>query len=273
MQTKTLINGELGETVSVQDRGLHYGDGLFETIAVESGKPLLLQQHLQRLRRGGQRLGIEIDDAVLTMEAEQLATGIDKGVIKILLTRGVSGRGYAFKATQPITRIVMLTPWPDMSSHYHDVGISLCKCQTVLNQQPALAGIKHLNRLEQVLARNEWSELYQEGVMCDQDGNVIEGTMSNIFIVNHGELLTPMLDRCGVNGIMRQVVIECARDQGIPLKEDRFGLDSLESANGVFVTNSLIGVWPVKIFVDINYNENDLIKTIQQNIQHAYPKP
>lgn len=181
---RMLINGQDSTTLSAQDRGLLYGDGLFETIAIRNGAPLRWERHLQRLMLGCERLGIPCPDVTtLTLESLDLCKGHDRAVLKLIVTRGVGGRGYRAPAQLQPTRILARHPWPDYPDHARD-GVRVRLCDMRLAQQPALAGIKHLNRLEQVLARAEWNdEDIAEGLLFDREDHVIEATMSNLFLV------------------------------------------------------------------------------------------
>ncbi len=245
---KILINGEAGDRIDVLDRGLQYGDGLFETLRVRAGRPCLWAAHLARLRRGCERLGIAMPaEARLRDEAGRLCAGLDDGVLKIVLTRGPGGRGYRPPRDARPTRLLAVFPAPDYPPQYAQAGVAARLCDTRLGLNPALAGLKHLNRLEQVLARAEWDEPgIAEGLMLDIEGNVIEGTMSNLFMVRAGRLCTPGLSRCGVAGVMRARVMAEAGAQGIPVEEGRIGLRDLAAADELFLTNSVIGVWPVR---------------------------
>ncbi|HHM06431.1 MAG TPA: aminodeoxychorismate lyase [Gammaproteobacteria bacterium] len=242
-----LVNGRAAAGVDPGDRGLHYGDGVFETIALRSGCLCLWARHMARLAGAAARLGLAPPDpALLQREAEMARQGQNEGVIKILLTRGVGGRGYRPSAMAPATRIIASYPPPDYPAHVWREGVRLRWCQTRLARQPALAGLKHLNRLEQILARREWEDPdIHEGLMCDEQGRVIEGTMSNLFVVQDGVLLTPALDHCGVQGVVRALVLERAREMGWPARECDLDVAAVEQACELFVTNSLIGIWPV----------------------------
>jgi 4-amino-4-deoxychorismate lyase len=193
-----MINGEIKELFPATDRGLHYGDGLFETIAVINGRPTLWQAHMERLQCGCELLGIPLPDLQqLHEEASSLCSSEERVVLKLMITRGSGGRGYRPPQDVLSQRILFRYPWPDSPDLSH--GIQLRVCQTPLACNPALAGIKHLNRLEQVLARAEWDDpAIHEGLMCDLDGRVKEGTMSNLFWVEDSQLFTPDLSRCGV---------------------------------------------------------------------------
>lgn len=250
-----LINGEAKDLIAVTDRGLHYGDGVFETIAIRHGRPQLWPAHMERLHDGCSRLGIPLPDTKL-MEAEtaRLCGESERAVLKIIITRGSGGRGYRAPAIPEQRRILIRYPWPE----YPDInnGIALRVCRTPLSCNPVLAGIKHLNRLEQVLARNEWAdEAFHEGLMLDTEGHVVEGTMSNLFAVRNGVLLTPDLTRCGVAGVMRQRVLSLAGELGIACEVVRMGINEIMAMDELFITNSLIGIWPVSRTEGTEYGE------------------
>lgn len=274
MNNRVLVNGKEQDHVAVYDRGLQFGDGVFETIAVDHGKPLLWNQHMERLLHGCRTLQIGFSNtSLLQDEAEQLIKSTSNAVLKIIITRGVAERGYAVRGDTSPGRILMLSAWPGYPADYYQNGVDLCLCHTPLSKQPALTGIKHLNRLEQVLARAEWNAEYQEGLMCNEQGCVIEGTMSNVFLVKGGGLLTPTIDQCGINGIMRQLVIEYAKKKDIPCQETQIPITMMQQADAVFLTNSLIGIWPVRKFEKHRYTGSKIINTLQESLEHAYPKP
>lgn len=247
-----LVNGEAKEEIPVTDRGLQYGDGLFETLEVRSGQPIFLARHINRLMLGCAKLHIPAPcPAVIQQEITELlkttSTEPSDCVVKIMVTRGSGGRGYRQPDTICPTRIISLHPYPHHPSTYSSLGINAHLCQTRLGLNPLLAGLKHLNRLEQVLARSEWNDPnIQEGIMLDLNGHVIEGTMSNIFFVQQGILHTPLLSQCGIAGIIRAVILELAHHHRIPVREHLFNIEMLLSAEEIFVTNSIIGIWPIK---------------------------
>ncbi len=243
-----LVNGERENRISANDRGFLYGDGLFETLAVIDGKTCLWRRHMARLQLGCERLGISMPDhEQLWVEAEQEIAGTGRGVLKIIVTRGQGGRGYRPPAAVNPTRVLQLTPWPDYPDAAWRQGITARICHTRLGTNPALAGIKHLNRLEQVLARAEWQDsAIAEGIMLDVDERVIEGTMSNLFMICGGCLVTPDLSRCGTAGVMRELIIEVAGRLALPVIIKDVYLDDLLQADALFFSNSLIGIWPVK---------------------------
>ncbi len=244
----TLVNGQPGSQISLSDRGFSYGDGVFETVLVEAGKTLLLARHLGRMKRGLKCLGIDIDQAFtdcLAAEIEQLAQGGGRRFIKLIVTRGQGGRGY--KAAQDLqpTRVVMSGPATDYPQQWYQQGSELFLCRTRLGLNPQLAGIKHLNRLEQVLARREWHDQYPEGLVCDINDQLIEGTMSNLFLISGKRLLTAKLDQCGVAGIVRSVIIDWAQKNNVEVLQQRLRLDDLLAADGAFLTNTGFGVLPI----------------------------
>lgn len=242
-----LLNGQSTGQITVEDRGLHYGDGLFETIAVYKQKPLCWSQHILRLQSGCGRLGIECpEEAILEGEARQLCPDVDKAVLKIIVTRGQGGRGYRVPEQGNTTRILGLYPWPEFPAE-HPNGVITQFCRTRLGRNSQLAGIKHLNRLEQILARREWSDpMIAEGIVLDDMEHVIEGTMSNLFIMSQGQLLTPDLSECGVAGITRENIVEHGTVLGIEIIIKRMTVDELLQADEIFLCNSVIGIWPVK---------------------------
>ena len=262
---KTMINGRMSECVASNDRGLLYGDGLFETIAVLEGKPGYWQQHLQRLQAGCTRLGIEaVDELLLAEECRQLVDGVGKAVVKIIVTRGSGGRGYRVPVRSAPTRILQLHDWPDFPLTCAGEGVAVRLCDIRLGHNPTLAGIKHLNRLEQVLARQEWSDNdIMEGLLLDSGDKLIEGTMSNLFLVRDGMLQTPDLQRCGVAGIMRSQVLELADKIPINTEVCQPGIAELQAAEEVFICNSLIGIWPVITIDDRKYTRGTITKRLQ----------
>jgi len=192
-------------------------------------------------------LGMQsVDGAALERECQALAGLVDKAVLKVIVTRGSGGRGYRVPDKPAATRIVQLHNWPVFSPSCAEHGVAVRVCETRLGHNKALAGIKHLNRLEQVLARREWSDPdIMEGLLLDADGHLVEGTMSNLFLVKEGTLLTPDLQRCGVAGVMRTRVLELADRLSFAADIRQLEMQHLLAADEVFICNSLIGIWPV----------------------------
>jgi 4-amino-4-deoxychorismate lyase len=267
----TLVNGRETTSLPVADRGLQYGDGLFETIALRAGLPLLWERHLQRLTEGCQRLGLAPPDRLLLrQELDRIAGTGMRAVAKIILTRGASGRGYRPDAAGSVTRIVQRLAWPAYPANAAHHGVALRWCATRLARQPRLAGLKHLNRLEQVLARAEWQDEYAEGLMCDSDGLVIEGTKTNLFLVQaDGTLVTPDLSQSGVAGVMRAQVLDSVTAMGLDCRVGPVTVGMIESAQELFLTNSLIGLWPVRQLEARRYVVGPISKKIQATLQAA----
>lgn len=260
-----LLNGERRQCIDVLDRGFQYGDGLFETIEVVDGKPLFLKRHLERLEAGCRRLLIPTPDmANLVEEASRISSSSKRAVLKLIVTRGCGGRGYRQPAEISPTRLFSIHPFPEYPACFQTEGITARFCELRLAINPALAGIKHMNRLEQILARAEWQDDgIQEGLMLNSEGHVIEGTMTNLFMVNEGVLYTPVLTECGVKGIVRQIVIELAARHGLAVNEAVFDKDALLGADEIFVTNSVIGIWPVKQLESQAFTVGPLTKKLQ----------
>ena len=239
-----LLDGQPADSPLLLDRGLAYGDGLFETIALCDGQLLCWAAHMARLQRGCAVLGLPAaDDTQLLREAEQVTAGHSRGIVKILLTRGTGGRGYRPAQTMQLRRIVSLHEWP----HDHDDDchqpVKTWVCRQRLGHNPQLAGIKHLNRLEQVLASAEWpAPDYFEGLMLDLDGALIEGIRSNVFIVRDRVLLTSDLTRAGIAGIVRQAVLDIAPSHGLEVRIGALALTQLSAADELFLCNSVMGL-------------------------------
>ncbi len=245
--TRTLVNGQWGVRVSSRDRGLQYGDGLFETVLGRDGSLLLWARHLSRLLAGCARLGIPPpSEQTLTEEAASLLAAHGNGIIKIMVTRGDGGRGYRPPQPANPTRILSWHQLPAAAAERPGSGVRVRLCRTRLGHSPDLAGLKHLNRLEQVLARGEWSDPnIGEGLMLDLDDHPVEGTMSNLFLVGEGRLHTPDLSLCGVAGVVRAWVMDHAQALGSSCLVGRLSLEDVLTAEEVFLCNSVIGIWPV----------------------------
>jgi 4-amino-4-deoxychorismate lyase len=258
------IDGQPMELFSVKDRGLAYGDGLFETIAVSGGRPALLDRHLARLGEGCARLLIDLDLVLVRAELLAFSRELADGVAKLIVTRGDGLRGYAPPQPALPRRILQASAKPAYPACNAERGVRLFPCVTRLAEQPRLAGMKHLNRLEQVLARAEWQDAeHAEGLMMDFSGRVIEGVYSNLFLVQDGVLLTPDLSRCGVAGVMRAELLAQAEDQGLHCHVRDIGLDTLLGANEIFLCNSLFGVWPVRALQRHEWSVGPLTRKLQ----------
>jgi len=267
----TLIDGREGASLPVTDRGLQYGDGLFETLALRNGRPLMWDRHVQRLGEGCRRLDLPAPEAGLLREEVIRIAGTDtRAIAKIILTRGSAGRGYRVNAAGTVSRIVQRLPWPTYPEEAGKKGVAVRWCETRLARQPRLAGMKHLNRLEQVLARAEWQDDYAEGLMRDTDGLVIEGTKTNLFLVcADGTVVTPDLSQSGVAGVMRAQVLDSATAMGMTCSIQAVTTDTVESAQELFLTNSLIGIWPIRQIEARHYVVGQISQTLQAALHAA----
>jgi 4-amino-4-deoxychorismate lyase len=258
-----LIDGEIADRVPAADRGLQYGDGLFETLAVIGGQVRFWQGHMDRLQAGCEQLGIPATpQSVLLREVQTVSAGQPKCVVKIIITRGTSGRGYAPGSPAEANRIVSSYAWPQDPGGLVRTGIRTRICDLRLGIQPALAGMKHLNRLEQVLARAEWNDRsIHEGILLDREDYLISAISSNIFLVHSGRLLTPRLDRCGVRGVMRAAILRAFKDR---CDQRRIALDMLPEAEELFVCNSVRGVFPVTRVDHWEYEVGPVTREVQK---------
>jgi len=258
----TLVNGLPRDSVSALDRGLSYGDGLFETIRLIGAHAPLWNRHMQRLLLGCKRLRIPAPDPQqLWQEALQVSEGLPDAVLRITLTRGIGERGYALPAVSNTTRIVAAFPMPGLSAAIYRDGIRVHQCATALAEQPLLAGIKHLNRLEQVLARAEWNDpLIAEGLVCDRHGHAISATAANLFAVVDGVTITPSVDRCGVAGVARAAVLDALGDCQI----GDLPLADCLRASELFLSSSVRGILPVQAVGDNVYAPGPVTRAMQR---------
>jgi 4-amino-4-deoxychorismate lyase len=242
--------------VSALDRGLHFGDGLFETMAVQKGRVRFLALHLERLKEGCGRLGIDAGNfEAIWEEAVRVAKEQGRALLKLIVTRGEAvARGYGPKGAERTTRVLLRYAWPADSEARGAAGEGVPPVLRVgvasirLGENPALAGLKHLNRLEQVLASRERQERgLDELLLFSSSGRLVSGTMSNVFLVHRDKLLTPRLDLCGVAGIMRRVVLREAARIGVLAEESVLDRHDLDAATEIFLTNARWGIQPARI--------------------------
>jgi 4-amino-4-deoxychorismate lyase len=230
-----------------RDRGLNYGDGVFETMRVRRRAIRLLDYHMERLGEGCRRLAISGPNPLrLRNELARIAARRPEAVLKLIVTRGIGGRGYRPTGRERCTRVISLHSLPRTALTQSPVRVRLCAMRLGMNE--ALGGLKTLNRLESVLARAEWSDpRVWEGLMRDSDDNIVCGTMSNIFIKRGSSLLTPKLDRCGVAGVMRRWVLEQAGALQLRADEVRLSWEDLSGADEAFMTNAVVGIVPLAV--------------------------
>jgi 4-amino-4-deoxychorismate lyase len=268
-----LVNGKPEKTLSIFDRGLQYGDGLFETMAFRNDQLEFRLDHIERLKQGCERLKIEyrcIED-LLSNEIDAICNELEEdSVIKIIVTRGQGARGYRVDKKLSPTRIVSSQPllsYPALNTQ----GITVRLCQHTLPENKYMAGIKHLNRLDQVIARSEWdNDDIAEGLMLNQQQQIIEGTMSNLFIVKDEMLFTPELSLAGVSGVMRQQVMKLAKNIGFAVNEANLTLQDLKAADEVFICNSLINIWPVIEIVNLaSFRYGNISQNLQRELANC----
>ena len=263
--TQWLINGQKG-ALDPADRGLAYGDGLFETMAAQDGTIRWLDYHLDRVVEGCRQLAIpEPSRHTLREEISLCTPATGNAVVKLMLTRGSGARGYCPPDKPNPARIVGAIAWPDFPSSHYTNGIELRSCDMRLGRNPRLAGIKHLCRLEQVLAQSELAQLNaDEGLMLDTMDNVIGGTRSNIFAARGTTLLTPQISQCGVRGVMRRIVLEHCPQIEMQAHKTDLTLHDLYQAEEIFVTNAVFGIWPVRRLNEIMLAPGEKTRLLQR---------
>lgn len=249
------------------DRGFHYGDGLFETMRLHEGKLQWFMDHLRRLELGCQRLRMTMPNKnAIETQLSMLTQNVQEGVVKLIVTRGASGRGYRPAANSVPTCFVAL--YPANANNAAPDAIAVRWCTTQLGRNPLLAGIKHLNRLEQVLAQAEWTDVaIAEGLLLDSEGELVCCTASNIFLVSDGVLYTPDLRYSGIRGVMRGQVLAAANALGIHTEECALRPQDLTTASEVFVTNAVRGVRPVIALDELRWPIGALTRRIAKHLQ------
>ncbi|TDR82828.1 aminodeoxychorismate lyase [Paludibacterium purpuratum] len=261
-----LINGVPADRISADDRGLAFGDGVFRTLQCRDGTPCLWPWQFACLTRDAARLGLPVpDESLLLAELAAACAGLPSAVAKITLTRGSGPRGYAIPAQASATRIVAAHGWTGYPERHARDGVALTWCALRLGLQPRLAGIKHLNRLESVMAKSELPEAFAEGVLLDSDGTVVEGTLSNVFVLHDGRWQTPLLDRCGVAGALRDWVMS-----QVPVEQVRLLPQDLLRADLLFVCNSLAGIWPVASLDERRWRDFAPVRPLQAALAQEY---
>ena len=278
------VNGNPGGSISPLDRGFAYGDGVFETCRVFRGQIPLWPLHKERLLRSCEQLRIDCNPTQLDTYCQQILSLLANSenqdlVLKIIVTRGIAGRGYRIPASSEPTYCMLAVEGKPLFSEHYAQGVNLRICDYRLNSNPALARLKHLNRLEQILARSEWGDEFYEGLLLDQAGNVIEATSSNLFFVSEGKLITPDLSLSGVEGVMRRLILEqLAPTIGVIPAIKSISLTELEQAEELFICNSLAGILPV-VSIDflstsvMPYGVGSITRQLQIALENVLSKP
>lgn len=241
-QPVILVDGELSSCIPADDRGFLYGDGVFRTLRMVAGKPRWWLEQIAKLTEDASRIGLVAPDpAVWCADLERFPDQLTNGVLKLIVTRGSGPRGYLPPTAQPVRRLMVFDATPAAGQLTSALCVRICSLR--LGWQPRLAGIKHLNRLENVLARSEWSAPdIHEGLMLDHAERVICGVMSNLFIWHRNRLLTPRLDQCGVAGVTRGRLLRLASEQGLVVEEADLDMQAVFEADEVMLTNSVMGL-------------------------------
>ena len=259
MNNYSLINGEFKNTISVLDRGLAYGDGFFETMlwekSVREGKSIhgveFWKEHLIRLRDGCKLLKISLPNDKLIFKQRQKILNkssmtMTEGVLKMIITRGVGGRGYRFDSSTKPNIIFLTFPKTQRNLQQYEEGVSVKFCKNKISFNPSIYGFKHLNRLDSVVARSEWDDEFFEGIFLDSLNNVLEGTMSNVFFIKGKTLYTPKISGFGIKGIMREAILRKSDLFFDNIRVSRINKKMINEFDQMFLTNSVIKILPVK---------------------------
>ncbi len=271
----SLVNGKFKNSISVQDRGLSYGDGLFETMSWRYLKNEEIlgvefwERHINRLKKSCYITKINFPSINLLKKYKKkilekcLSKGMFEGVLKIIITRGVGGRGYKFEKNISPTIIFLTFPERKIEKNFLNDGVNLRFCKSPISVNSQLGGLKHLNRMDSVMARSEWdADNFFDGVMLDDSENIIDGTMTNLFFSRDKVLYTPLIKESGINGIMRQVIIDKSKLFFHKVLEIEIKKNSVSNFDEMFVTNSLIKILPVKSLGSKKFKVSDSTKKL-----------
>lgn len=255
-----LINGENVNVVSAGDRAIQFGDGSFTTARVVEGKICHLAAHLQRLQDACEKLLISFHQwALLEQEMTHLAAAHEAGVLKVIISRGSGGRGYSPQNCQTATRILSVSAYPAHYVRWRTEGITLALSPIRLGRNPYLAGLKHLNRLEQVLIRSHLEQSNaDEALVLDSEGFITECCAANLFWRQGSDVFTPKLDQAGVNGIMRQFCLQQLAHSAFRVVEVNATENALLAADEVVVCNALMPVVPVRACGQQHWSSREL---------------
>ena len=253
----------INQVIDMQERGLHYGDGLFETLLKLDNSLPLWGDHYDRLRRGCDRLQISLPaEKWLLQKIDAETEGHDSAVIKVIVTRGKGGRGLELPQNNHASTFILKYPYIDIDQQKLEIDVSICQTRLPIN--PNLAGIKHLTRLDYVLAAIELANKgnKNEAILCDTDGYIVEGIVSNLFFCLDEEVFTPSLEFAGVEGIMRKQIIKYLMEQSIEVKIGRYYPELLLKANECFVCNSVQGVRPIRSIDDTEFSTGTVTRML-----------
>ena len=262
MNPVVLINGEEQDKISVFNRNMQYGDGLFETCVARDNQILFWPRHYSRLEIGCVKLNInKIDEGILLSDIKKAFELSSKKncIVKLILSRGDSLRGYGYRDDIEPVRVVIVS---EMYQPLFNKEFSLEYATSGYHSNPQLAGIKHCNRLEQILARSNLSS--NEAIMLDEKENIISVTQGNIYYIFGNKLLTPKLDCCGVVGSRRSLILELAMSLKMEALESNISINQAQKADEVFISNSVIGIQPVHSIESYKLGKNPLTEKIQK---------
>lgn len=268
-------HGQPLDAIAIDDRAVQYGDGIFETIAVRDGRPRLWDLHMQRLALGCKRLSLPMPaENLLERDLERAlartSTNTAFCTAKIVLTAGSGQRGYRRPAVPKTTTLMGVFGSKPLDPVWYRNGVDAILCRTRLSSQPQLAGVKSLNRLDQVLARGEWDDAAVfEGLMLDADDRVVCGTASNVFFVRDARIMTPQLTRAGVPGIMRQHLLQLFGDNDIEFEEADIPLDELDHMDEAFVCNSQVGALPLRRCGSLDWPVGEATRSVLAMLSYA----
>lgn len=272
MTRQCWVDGVATQEWPVADRGLRYGDGVFETMAAPKGEVVHWKRHRARLRLGCERLGINgPDDLLLERELQRLDLS-EPSVVRLTVTRGSGGRGYAPPVPQTHRRLWEVLNWPDLDPEIYSSGIRVAFLHTTLARHGALAGIKHLNRLEQVMAARELQRIEaDDGLLCDNTGAVVEAVSANVFARHDGVVTTPLVNECGVAGVLREVILEGGRKLGLDIREDVLRRADVLLADEIFLTSSIRGVVPVRSIESLTLTDFSAANAVRHYLDGQVP--
>ncbi len=270
-----LVNDQPTDCLPVTDRGLAYGDGLFETMLVKDNHVILAGEHLKRLIHGCRRLGLNYQPGPAlfqkALEFHKTLQTDSAVVVKVIITRGAGGRGYSPHNVAKPTEIIGLFPTPQLPDELYVKGTDIRILTTPCSQNPSFAGMKHLCRLEQVMASAELNEGEFEGIMPDMDGNIVEGTKTNILYRRRGQWFTPTLTMSGIKGVLREHILASQADYGLKVAEKDISQAECASIEAMALINSVVGVVPVKSLANIALDVDCVRQEVQQPIHQKIP--
>ncbi len=261
MDSIAIINGKEQSDISIFNRNFQYGDGLFETCIVRDNYILFWEKHLSRLEIGCRKLKIKnIEESLWLKDIKKALSLTSKKncVLKLVLSRGNTERGYSYPDDILPVRVVIVS---ELKNTHAKESYSLEYAQSGYHSNPNLAGIKHCNRIEQILARSSLKA--DEAIMLDENQNIISVTQGNIYFIFGQRLVTPRLDRCGVVGSRRSLILELAESIELHVEQIDISINEVKKADEVFISNSIIGIQSVNSIEDFQFRKRSLTEQIK----------